>query len=313
MSLTQIIEPKVFAAYVRERVAEKSDIVKSGAVYSSGALSNLASGGGRTVSMPFWNRVSGESEVLSFTTPLTPSPVTANADSAAIHYRGKAWGAFELGSALAGDSAAGAVADMVADYWVREEQKILVATLGGVFGAAGMSGHVFGASSPSVINAQMVLNAKQLLGDSFGQLRVIVMHSAVYTSLQKQDLITFLRPSTGAKLGEYLGYSVVVDDSVRVATGGVYSTYLLAEGAFGRGDGNPSDYTEIEVCRDGLKGIDYLIIRKALILHPFGIAFTGNNVTGISPTNTELRNPLNWNRVYDSKNIGMIEIKHTVA
>ena len=313
MNINNLIEPKVFAPFVREAIIKKSPFIKSGAVNNNEVLARLASGGGRTVTMPYWARVSGDSEVLSTTTPLTPARLVSGADTAAIHYRGKTWGASELYSNLAGDSGLEAAADMVADFWVKDEQKLLVASLAGVFGSAGMEGHVFGRTNPAALHAEMVLDAKQLLGDAFGQLHAIVMHSAVYTSLQKQDLITFMRPSEGARMGEYLGYNVVVDDSIQFDAGtGVYSTYLLAEGVIGRGDGCPVDFTHVETSRDSLKGEDYLTCRKALILHPFGVAFTSETVAGISPTITELRNPLNWNRVYEPKNIGMIEIRHTI-
>ncbi|MCL2407274.1 MAG: coat protein, partial [Defluviitaleaceae bacterium] len=151
--INDIIEPTVFAAYVREKVSELSALVKSGAVKNSDALVKLASGGGRIVNMPFWNRVSGDSEVLSQFDALNPTPVTAENDKAAIHYRGKAWSARELGSAIAGDSAVSAVADMVAEYWVREEQKLLVASLTGAFSSPGMEDHVYGASNPRPISA----------------------------------------------------------------------------------------------------------------------------------------------------------------
>jgi len=312
--ISEIIEPVVFASYVREKMAEKSPLVQSGAVVNSSSLKDLASGGGRTVSMPYWNRISGDSEILSATESLNPSPVIASSDVAAIHYRGKAWSARELASAVAGDSAVAAVADMVAEYWIREEQKILVSALAGAFASPCMINHVHGSAvSPEPLTAGMVLDAKQLLGDAFCKLQAIVMHSAVYTSLQKQDLITFIRPSEGSKLAEYLGYNVIVDDTVQFdESNGVYSTYLLADDVIGRGDGNPVDFTQVETCRDGLKGEDYLIFRKALILHPFGIAFTSETVNGISPSNRELRDPDNWNRVYENKNIGMIEIRHTI-
>ncbi|MCL2835182.1 MAG: major capsid protein [Defluviitaleaceae bacterium] len=298
---------------MREKVAEKSPLIRSGAVVNSEALANLASRGGRTVNMPYWNRISVDSEVLSMTGALNPTPVTARADVAAINFRAAAWSIRELASAIAGDSALAAIAEMVAEYWVRDEQKVLVSSLAGAFASPGMSGHVFGAANPGALNAEMVLDAKQLLGDVFGQLHAIVMHSAVYTSLQKQDLITFMRPSTGARIAEYLGYDVIVDDSVQYDEAGkVFSTYLLAEGAIGRGDGTPVDMTPVEVSRSALLSEDYLITRKALIMHPLGIAFTGAVVSGESPSNAELRNPVNWNRVHENKNIGMIEIKHTI-
>lgn len=311
--INEIIEPNVFAAYVKEKVAERSELIKSGAIVTGEALDRLASSGGRTVSMPFWNRIGGDSEVLNDSGALNATPVAANQDVAAINYRGKAWSARELASAVAGDSAVSAVAAMVADYWVKEEQRLLVAALTGVFASAAMKDHVYGGTAPAPLTAALALDAKQLLGDAYGGLRTIIMHSQAFTSLQKQDLSAFIRPSEGGGLTTYLGFNVIVDDSVQFDDKtGVYSTYLLADGAIGRGDGSPVDFTQAETFRDGLKGEDYLIFRKSLILHPFGVQFTSGAVAGLSPTNGELANGANWKRVYDSKNVGLVQIKHTI-
>ena len=77
-------------------------------------------------------------------------------------------------------------------YWLREDQKALIATLNGIFatGTGSEKGaleetHVSDQSKASTgIDAAMVLDAKQLLGDSADQVTAIAMHSAVYTKLQ---------------------------------------------------------------------------------------------------------------------------------
>jgi hypothetical protein len=176
-----------------------------------------------------------------------------------------------------------------------------------------MAGHVYGGDDPEPICAEAILDAKQLLGDASGALHTIIMHSAAYTQLQKNDLIANIMPSQSGAFSTYLGYNVIVDDFVQYdENDGLYSAYLLADGVIGRGDGNPVDFTHTEAFRDGLRGEDILIHRKALILHPMGVKYIGAVGEDVSPTNAELANPANWARVSSRKNVRMIEIKHTL-
>ena len=92
----------------------------------------------------------------------------------------------------------------------------------------------------------------------------------------------------------------------------VYTTYLFARGVIGRGDGTPVDFVPSETDRDSLAGEDYLITRRAFVLHPFGIKWIGTPA-GTTPTNAELANGSNWKRVYESKNIGLVAIKHKLS
>lgn len=308
--IADIIEPKVFAAYIREAIIEKSALISSGLVTQSAQLNELVSGGGRTMNMPFWRRISGDSEVLTDAAPLTPGKIGTAADIAVMHFRGKAWGANELASAIAGDSAIDAIASMIAEYWVREEQKILIATLTGVFASAAMAAEHVHDVSTEQISAENTLDAKQLLGDAADQIAAIIMHSKTYTTLQKQNLIEYIPNARGEiVIPTYLGYRTVTDDTVPYA-GNVYDTYLLADGVIGRGDGTPTDLTPVETDRDSLAGEDYLINRRAFVLHPLGVKWTGANIASTSPSNDELKTGANWERVYERKHIGMVLLRH---
>ena len=93
----------------------------------------------------------------------------------------------------------------------------------------------------------------------------------------------------------------------------IYTTYLLARGAIQRGMGTPVDLTQVETDRDSLGSTDYLINRQAKVLHPKGISWVGGaNITGPTPSDTELATGTNWNRVSDIKNIGMVKLVHTL-
>ena len=313
--ISDVIVPEHFAAYVIERTAEKSKILNSGIAVANPRLNELITGGGTTINMPYWKDLSGADEVLSDSTPLTPGKINADKDVACVLYRGKAFGANELAGALAGDDPVDAIVERFADYRARQEQKTLIAVLTGAFAAASMSNHVLDKSTEA-IDGNMVLDAKQLLGDSADQLQAIMMHSAVYTELQKQNLIEYTTVSDGKiTIPTYLTYQVIIDDGMPVDTSGsvpVYTTYLFAKGSIGRGEGTPVSLTSTETDRDSLAGEDFLINRRAFVLHPMGIKWKGNPA-GVTPTNAELATGTNWERVYESKNIGIVALKHKIS
>ena len=306
--IADIIEPAVFAAYVREAIIEKSALIASGIITQTAQLNQLVSGGGRTINMPFWRRIGGRSTVLSDTTPLDPKSIGTAKDVATMHFRGEAWGANELASAIAGDSAIDAIASMVAEWWAREEQQMLISTLVGVFSSSTMQNHVAdNAGQP--LDANMTLDAKQLLGDAHSQLAAIFMHSKTFTHLQKQNLIDYIPNARGEiDFSTYLGYRVVYDDTMPV-NADTYSTWLMADGVIGRGDGVPVDFTPVETDRDSLLGEDILVHRRAFVLHPSGVSWIGT-AAGTTPSDAELRTGTNWERVYDPKHVGMVEIRH---
>lgn len=308
--ISDIIEPSVFAAYIREAVIEKSAIIRSGIVTQNAQLNALVAGGGRTITMPFWKRIGGESEIITDSGSLTPDKISTSADIATMHIRGRAWGARELASALAGSSAMDAIGSMIAEWWTRDEQRVLIKTLSGAFAAANMTEHVHDVGGP--ITAEATLDAKQKLGDASDQLTAIIMHSATYTALQKLNLIEFIPDSRGEiAFVRYLGYNVIVDDTMPVDSG-TYTTYLMASGVIGRGDGTPVDLTPVETDRDSLAGEDYLVSRRAFILHPMGVKWIGT-AASTTPSNSELETGANWERVYEDKHIGMVKMTHTLA
>ena len=315
--IADVIVPEIFTPYVIEKTAEKSRILTSGIAIANPKLNELVTAGGTTMQMPYWKDLTGADEVLSDQSPLTPGKIGADKDVACLLLRGRAWGANELAGALAGDDPMAAIADRVADYWARREQATLVSVLTGAFAAASMSNHTLDKSAAATgIDGPMVLDAKQLLGDSADQLQAIMMHSAVFTELQKQNLIQYTTTSDGKiAFPTYLGYQIITDDGMPVDTSGqtpIYTTYLFAKGAIGRGEGTPVSLTPTETDRDSLAGEDFLINRRAFVLHPMGIKWKGTPA-GVTPTNTELATGTNWERVYEDKNIGLVAIKHKIS
>lgn len=312
--ISNIIVPEVFNPYVIERTSQLSKLVKSGIVVPSAELDALAMAGGKLINMPFWKDLTGDDEVLSDNEALTVNNIGSGKDVAALLMRGKAWGVNDLAKALSGDDPMGAIGDLVADYWARMEQKTLLAVLKGIFGASSMSANVHDISGQledaAKISGLSFIVAKNKLGDNSDKLTAVMMHSDTFTVLEQQNLIQYIPNSQGVvEFPTYMGKDVIVDDGCPVETG-VYTTYLFGKGAIGKGNGQAPVPTETD--RDSLAGEDILINRHHFILHPRGVKFTNSSVSGSSPSNTELENQANWERVYEPKNIRVVAFKHKI-
>jgi len=271
------------------------------------------------VNMPFWEDLTGEDEVLSDSTALTVGKIGSDKDVAALLARGRAWSVNDLAKALSGDDPMAAIGDLVADYWARRFQAILIKTLDGVFGndATLMTDNkhdISGApdaDGDDVISAKTAVDAIYKLGDNADKLTGFAMHSATVAKLTKDDLIETIPPSEGKPaVKTFLGKPVVVDDSLP-NDNGVYTTYIFGAGAFGWGEGGAP--VPVETARDALAGDDILVHRRHFILHPRGVAFQNAVVTGATPSNDELANYRNWERVYDSKNVRIVQFKHKLT
>jgi hypothetical protein len=313
--ISDVIVPEVFNPYIVQRTAELSALVQSGIIVPDTQLDALAASGGTIINMPFWNDLTGNSQVLSDTTPLTVDKITANKDMSRLHTRGNAWGSNDLAKALSGDDPMRAIGDLIAAYWARDRQKMLFATLKGIFASASMDGNKSDISAETgtaaVISASTTIDAQQKLGDAADRLTAFSMHSAVYAKLQKDQLIEYqIDPVSGVRFATYLGKRIVIDDGHEVAAG-VYTTYLYGQGAIGEGNGAAPVPTEVD--RDSLQGDDILINRQHFILHPRGVKWNEAAVVGVSPTNAELETATNWTRVYENKNIRIVQFKHKIA
>ena len=226
-----------------------------------------------------------------------------------------------------------AIGDLVAQFWARDMQKELISILAGVFGTttAGAEGtpaaetrmadHILDLTTGKTdaakqISASAFIDACQLLGDAQAQLSGVAMHSATKSFLKKLNLIETERDSTDVEFDTYQGRRVTVDDGCPVTSGGVYTTYLFGNGAVAYGNGSPVGFVATEVDRDKQTGggIDYLINRKAFILHPRGIAYTGAVREHVeTPLRAELAKAENWKPVYEPKQLRIVAIKHKIG
>jgi hypothetical protein len=314
--LAEIIIPEVFNPYVIEKTAEKSRLQESGIIQLVPGLE--LSNGGVTINMPFWHDLGKGSEVLEIGKKLTPSRITAGKDVAVLHTRGKAWTDADLTATFTGSDTMGAIANLVAGFWARDEQDILLATLKGVFSSPSMDSNLLDISDdPEVdkrtISKNSLIDAISLLGDSGRNLTGVVCHSAVMYDLAKKGILDARMnvgdTNTAPEFQSYLGRQVIDDDGCPYEDG-VYTSYIFGLGAIGLSNGAPKVPTEVG--RDQLAGEDVLINRRHFILHPRGVKFKGT-FAGTTPTNTELEDGDNWERVYEPKNVRIVAFKHKIG
>lgn len=313
--IADVIQPEVFDPYVIQRTMELSALIQSGIVQNSAEFDELASGPNTLVNMPYWNDLTGDSEVMGDTGSLTPGKITSNKDVAKKHGRGRAWGANGLSALLSGDDPMRAIADLVANYWQREMQKILLATLDGVFKSPSMAGHVHDISGETgdaaLISGETFIDAGQKLGDAKELLTGVMMHSAVEAYLAKRQLIEYVQEADQSdRVPYFLNKRVIVDDAMPYDTATKTGTaYLFGSGAIALGNGSHPRIIQTEIDRDSLasSGEDFLINRRIFILHPRGIKWTETNIADVFPTNTELADGANWERVYEPKAIRIVK------
>lgn len=326
--LADIIKPDVWLNWIIERTAEVSALFQSGIVANVPELGAFGTKGGNTLNIPFWQDLTGNSEVLSATGgALTVNPIESAQDIGVVLARGKGWGVNELAAQLTGDDPGGAIANLIGDWWARDMQDTLINILTGIFDSMGdestpVNIHDISANSGStgIISADAIMDAQQLLGDSKGKLTAIGMHSAVENYLAKQEVIDYVQPSdVGPRVPMYADKRVVVDDShpanaVSGVSGTVYDTYLFGPGAIAFADQTAeSKVTAIEDYRAASQGEDHLFSRRHFILHPRGVAWTGSSTAAGGPANTALATGTNWTRRYTAKNIRIVLLRHRIA
>jgi hypothetical protein len=281
--------------------------------------------------MPFWKDLTAARQLLSDGAALSVNKIASDQDIARIHNDAQVWAANHLAKVISGDDPMQAIVDLVAEYWARTDEGLVVSCLKGIFAAGSMAGNKLGVASETIagqsaatrLNGSTFVDATVKLGDRGDRLTAVAMHSATEAALRKLDLIDFIPDSEGkAQLRTFQGRRVVVDDNLPTRAGStdgtVYTTYLFGQGAFGKGS-SPLESEPlqggwgtagVEVARVPLDSDTVLINRRRYILHPRGVKFTSASVAGDSPTNAELETGTNWTRVYENKNVRIVAVTH---
>jgi hypothetical protein len=333
---SDIIIPEVFTPYVIEQTTQRDAFLASGVVQPLAELN--ATEGGDFINVPFWKaNLSGDFEVLTDSSSLTPGKIQADKQVGVILHRGRAFEARDLAALAAGSDPMAAIGAKIADYIANQRQKDLLSSLGGVFGTLGTttSSAAFfpltidgeSGDTPTVLSPRHVAEAKSLLGDQGDKLTAIAMHSKVYYDLVERKAIDYVattdaRGTTTTQSGgslvaayggsvdvpTYCGLRVIVSDDVQTSGSGAsteYATYFFTQGAIASGE---QMAMQTETDRDILAKSDAMSIDLHYVYHPVGAKWA---VTTVNPTRAQLETVGNWSKVYETKNLGIVRATNT--
>lgn len=313
VKIADILTPENWERYGRQQILELSAFWQSGIISRMQGIT-LPQGGG-TINLPHFGRISGDPETLSDSDPLTVAKIGAGKQVAVVCARGKAWGVNDLAELMAGDDPAAAIYAQLAAWWTLQDQHELLSTLKGVFAADSMNGNVFDVSAKSggaaVFDGHSFIDACAVLGDRKSQITAVAMHSAVEAKLAKDNLIEYETVAGKTdRVPYYLGKRVIVDDGMP-SEGGVFTSYIFGTGSVGYDD-DIVGKSSMELDRDILSGEDVFTMRRRWILHVKGTKWTGTPAKQF-PTREELATGTNWERVFEPKEIPVIQFKARIA
>ena len=140
-AVADIIIPTEFERYAIERTAQLSEFGQSGIIEHAPEFDALASGGGHEVHMPFWKDLTAARQLLADNATLAVNKIGSDQDIARIHNDAQVWSVNHLAKAVSGDDPMGAIVDLVAGYWARTDQSLLLSCLKGIFASATMAGN----------------------------------------------------------------------------------------------------------------------------------------------------------------------------
>jgi len=328
--IADIYEPLTFNAAIDEGAIELNRFYAAGAIQEDPLLTDMAAMGGRIGELPFFKNLDTATDPDIMTDDpsdtATPDKITdakAKWRLASLH---KSWSTMDLARDLALKDPLAAIVSKVNKWWATQQEKRVIAAVNGLIAAnaAQDSGDMINdiysdivtPLAANIISAEAVIDTAQTMGDHADALSIMIMHSVTFANLRKQNLIDYIPNARGeVSIPTYLGYTVVVDDSMPVATGSnspKYTTCLMASGAIGHGKGRVSTPSEVDRVPNAGNGAgqDILHTRSSDIYHPYGFSFLSTSVAAESATRAELATAANWDRVYDRKLIGMAFLTH---
>ena len=326
---SDIIVPEIFTPYLIEATTQRDAFLSSGVVQPMAELD--ASEGGDFINVPFFSaNLSGDFEVLTDSSSLTPGKITANKQVGVVLHRGRAFESRDLAALAAGADPMAAIATKVAAYVANQRQKDLIKCLEGVFGGltsnagAAFIDLSFDKTGQTALGPRQVAKARALLGDQGDKLTAVAMHSAVYYDLVERKAIDYItnteaRLSTAAtgastinaiagsiasayagdnSVPTFMSLRVIVSDDL-APTSSNYPVYFFTAGAIASGE---QMALRTETDRDILAKSDAMAIDLHYCYHPIGAKWG----TTVNPTQAQLATIGNWTKVYETKNIGIV-------
>lgn len=323
VQLADVYNPLTFARREQEAQLELNKFINSGVMVSDARLQEQIGAGGNIGELTEFNPLGTPEPNYSNDNPndkSTPNKIDSKKQQFRLTNQNQSWSTMDLTRELALQDPVGAITSKVGQYWATINERRLINSMLGILAdnVANDGGDmVINVATDSAdpitdaerISADVVLSAKQTMGDHAGALSAIAMHSAIYTRLQRQNLIVYIPDARGeTNIPTYLGYTVLFDDSLPAVAGTnriTYTCILFGAGAVGMANGKVMTPSELKRDPDAGNGggQDTMFSRRSDLIHPLGFSFNSSSVAGQSATLAELATAGNWDRSWDRKHV----------
>lgn len=288
---------------------EKTAVYESGIITRLPSLDDVARNGQGTATISYWQDLDAEEAPNATTDDPDQIGKVGKATQSSMRcrtlYLNKGYGVADLTAELANSDPMTHIRNRFGTYWTRQWQRYLIGVARGII-----------ASNLANNNGDMVINESGSLaeafqdsaftaGDAADQFSAIGVHSAMMNRMVKQDLIQYLKDSTGRiTIPTYLGKPIFMDDALKTADG-KYMSLFFGSGAFGYGVGSPTTPVELDRKASGGNGggAEVLWERNTYIIHPAGFSWKGEDDQNKTPSYTDMANAANWTRNFDRKQV----------
>ena len=333
VQLADVIVPEVFDDYTTLRSFALNAVIASGALEHDARFDQHLAGPGRTFNIPYFKFID-DSDAENVATD-NPADIAGTSKIGTIEEtqvrceRNKAFNTMSIVRSLIGADPMASIGNSVADYWSARIQAMFLATAAGVVANNASATDAYHTQNDMVhdisgltggaekMSTSAFIDTQQTLGDHQQDLTLVCMHSIVYASLRKLQLIDFVADATNPNaisIPYYNGRRVIVDDTMP-HTGGIFDTYLFGTGAFRMGmigADRAIEFYRAPFVGNG-SGSDTMFTRKHLCIHPCGYAWVGGASVAGGPSNAatsgNLANAASWQRVFPHKMVAMAVLR----
>ncbi|WGN89157.1 replication protein [Ligilactobacillus faecis] len=320
--LSDMIIPEVFGNYVLNTTLKTNRFVLSGILTPDPDLGPRLLDAGTKITVPFINDLSGDPDNWTDTDDIQVNQLTSGKQLGLKFYQTKAFGYTSLSQMISGAPTQATIGNRFGNFWIRADEKMLLAVLNGVMGVSKVKNTKFydatvKTPTDAAFSAKGFIAAISLMGDlqdtSFG---AIAVNSATYSMMKMQNLIETIQPQNGALPFEaYNGLRIVLDDDIPVDLSNkqkpTTTSYIFAPGAVRYSSILASTETKYDPTKDG--GTDVIIQKRVGTIHVAGTSVKPSfePAKGAYPTIEELGKSSTWEVVdgIDPRTIGVVAYK----
>lgn len=315
--ITDVIKPYVLGKMVPALLSDRLDFVSTGLASKDYDNVTLTTGGNQ-IEVPYYGELTGDEEVLSDATSLTPQKISTSKDIGVVVHRGKAWGSRQLAAILSGDDPMKEFSRQMAKYWAYRIQQTMLATLWGSFNPTDgvlrtthTNNVAQGASAAVTISDSAAIDALLKAGDRMGDFDVMICHPKVWADIVKNKLSTndqlFTNENRDLKMKQkFMGMDVIISSDVPASTNSStgysyiaqdtgknrYVTYFAKKGAMYFGT---QKEMQVETDRDILAQEDVVASTIHYCPHLKLVKFSGTVTDTL--TNAALASGSNWTKI----------------